>query len=235
MKLSNLFCPPPYKARHYKRTFVASPEDEASQPSRAVIEFALDAVRRTLDVDVASVCERMPHAKWSPGTWPGEHYRLLAGMVAHLCPRTVIEIGTLSGISALSLLKYLPADGSLVTFDIIPWKKIPDTCLRDMDFADGHLRQVIADLADPVQFQAHAPLLAKADLLFVDGPKDNKFEPAFAANLNTIAFEKAPWVVFDDIRDRNMLRFWRELDKPKLDLSSFGHWTGTGLVRWESA
>jgi hypothetical protein len=144
MILSNLFNPPPFNARHYKRTFVASPEDEASQPSRAVIEFALDAVRRTLDVDVASVCERMPHANWSPGTWPGEHYRLLAGM-------------------------------------------------------------------------------------------DNKFEPAFAANLNTIAFEKAPWVVFDDIRDRNMLRFWRELDKPKLDLSSFGHWTGTGLVRWGSA
>jgi len=68
MKLSHLFSPPPYKARHYKRTFVASPEDEASQPSRAVVEFALDAVRRTLDVDVDCVCARMPPARWSPST-----------------------------------------------------------------------------------------------------------------------------------------------------------------------
>jgi hypothetical protein len=30
-----------------------------------------------------------------------------------------------------------------------------------------------------------------------------------------------------------MLRFWRELKKPKLDISSFGHWTGTGMVMWE--
>jgi len=144
----------------------------------------------------------------------------------------VIEIGTLSGLSALSLMKYLPADGQLVTFDIVPWPEIPGTCLKEEDFAEGHLRQVIANLADPAQFKAHAPLLAKADLLFVDGPKDRKFEPAFAALLDTIAFEKPPWVVFDDIRDMNMLRFWRMLDKPKLDLSSFGHWTGTGLVRW---
>jgi hypothetical protein len=72
----------------------------------------------------------------------------------------------------------------------------------------------------------------KADLIFVDGPKDRAFEPAFARNLDTLDFDNPPWVLFDDIHDLNMLRFWRELCKPKLDLSPFGHWTGTGLVQW---
>ena len=42
-------------------------------------------------------------------------------------------------------------------------------------------------------------------------------------------------MIFDDIKDLNMLRFWRRLAKPKLELMSFGHWTGTGLTLWEHA
>ena len=234
MKFSSIFFPPPFKARHCKRTFVASPDDEASQPTRAVIECALASVRSTLDADVSDVSLRVHAAGWSPQTWPGEHYRLLAGIVRHLAPNSIVEIGTHTGISALCLLKYLPPGGALVTFDLIPWDQLPDTCLRSDDFAGGRLSQRIADLADPETFRHHAALLSKADLLFVDGPKDRRFEPAFASHLDTLAFDKAPWVVFDDIRDLNMLRFWRELNKPKIDLSSFGHWTGTGLVHWSA-
>jgi len=232
MKLSNLFSPPPFQSRHCKRTFVASPEDEASQPTREVIEFALAVVRQTLDVDVSDVSRRLKSTTWRPDTWPGEHYRLLAGLVAHLAPTTIVEIGTLTGLSALCLKKYLRPEGKLVTFDLVPWDKVPDSCLVPGDFADGRLSQQLANLAEPDAFRRHAALLSKADFLFVDGPKDRKFEPAFAARLDTLAFAKPPWVIFDDIRDMNMLRFWRELKKPKLDLSCFGHWTGTGLVYW---
>lgn len=41
-----------------------------------------------------------------------------------------------------------------------------------------------------------------------------------------------PILVFDDIRAWNMLAIWREIRMPKLDLTSFGHWSGTGLVDW---
>ena len=94
MKLSNIFFPPPFKARHYKRTFVSSLDDDVAQPSRELIEFVLAAVQSTLDADVSDICERMKGSPWSPGTWPGEHYKLLAGVVATLKPVTVIEIGT---------------------------------------------------------------------------------------------------------------------------------------------
>lgn len=233
MKLSHLFFPPPFSARHYKRTFVASPDDEASQPSREVINTTLEAVRKTLDVDITDVCKRLPPVSWNPQMWPGEHYRLLAGFVAHLQPKTVIEIGTDTGLSALCLLKYLPSDGHLATFDLIPWKDISNTCLNQNDFADGRFTQELADLSNPAMFEKYAPLIAKADFIFADGPKDGKFEYAFFDHLNSVKFEKAPYILFDDIRDRNMLGFWRKLKKPKLDISSFGHWTGTGLALWE--
>ncbi len=232
MKLSSMFLPPPFKARHFKRTFVSSPDDEQSRPSRSLIECALDIVRQTLEVEIEDVCQRRPPAGWSPSLWPGEHYRLLAGLVAYLKPTTIIEVGTETGLSAICMKKYLPPDGHLVTFDLIPWKEFSNTCLMDEDFTDGRLKQELADLANPVTFKTYVPLLAKADFIFLDGPKDGHFEPALAALLDTVPFTKPPLVLFDDIRDRNMLRFWRELKHSKLDISSFGHWTGTGLVAW---
>ncbi len=232
MILTRLAWRAPFAARHIKRTFAASRDDEPGQPDRCVIEFALDVARAALDADISEIRLRAGALGWDIELWPGEHYRLLAAIVQRLQPRTVVEIGTLTGLSTLSLCRYLPEGGTVTTFDIVPWTRVPGTLFRSEDFDGGRLRQVIGDLADPVVFQEHAALLASADFIFVDGPKDRRFEPAFAAHLDTLTFTRPPWVLFDDIRELNMLRFWRELAKPKLDLTSFGHWTGTGLVRW---
>ena len=235
MKLSQLFSRPPVKARHVKRTFVSSPDDEVSRPTRKLIEMILKVASRTLDVDVSDISQRMTTTPRWPDVWPGEHYRLLAGCVAQLQPTTVVEVGTHTGLSALSLKKYLPQRGRLVTFDLLKWDKIPGSYLTRGDFEDGRLVQVLANLADPSAFREHADLLAGAELIFVDGPKDRRFEPAFAEQLEKVTFRTPPWVVFDDIRDLNMLQFWRDIRYPKLDISSFGHWTGTGLVYWNHA
>jgi len=233
MKLSRWIAPPPVRARHVKRTFVSSLDDDPAQPTRDLIEMVLKVVKRTLDVDLSDVSQRMPPPQQWPDIWPGEHYRLLAGLVAHLQPTTVVEVGTHTGVSALSLKKYLPPSGKLVTFDLLKWDTIPGTSLCQSDFDDGRLVQTIANLADPGTFREHADLLASANLIFVDGPKDRRFEPAFARQLDQLRFTAPPWVLFDDIRDLNMLQFWRDIKHPKLDISSFGHWTGTGLVYWD--
>ncbi|WP_164546837.1 MULTISPECIES: hypothetical protein [unclassified Variovorax] len=39
-------------------------------------------------------------------------------------------------------------------------------------------------------------------------------------------------IVFDDIRVMHMVDTWRRIARPKMDLSSFGHWSGTGLIDW---
>jgi hypothetical protein len=68
--------------------------------------------------------------------------------------------------------------------------------------------------------------------LFVDAPKDGVFEPAFIKNLAEMKTKKELLVIFDDIRVLNMLLPWRSIKRPKFDLISFGHWSGTGLVDW---
>jgi len=50
--------------------------------------------------------------------------------------------------------------------------------------------------------------------------------------IRSVRFAAPPLIIMDDIRVWNMLAIWRRIDRPKLDLTSFGHWTGTGLVDW---
>jgi hypothetical protein len=68
----------------------------------------------------------------------------------------------------------------------------------------------------------------------VDGPKDGIFERKLLQQLETVEFHKPLLVVMDDIRFWNMLAIWQEITRPKLDLTSFGHWSGTGLVEWRA-
>jgi predicted O-methyltransferase YrrM len=164
--------------------------------------------------------------------WPGEHYRLLASLVRLVKPGLVVEIGTYTGHSALAMIDNMAAGARLATFDIVRWNEFANTLLVDEDFADGRLVQLIADLSDPEQVQVHASLLRGADIVFVDASKDGSFERRLLANLETVGLKRGALVVFDDIRLWNMLGIWRGIERPKLDLTSLGHYSGTGIVDW---
>ncbi len=232
MKLSSLFVPPPVKARHVKRTYVTSPDDRPGAPTREMILLALDAARQSLDTDLSEIGARIPSGPRWTDLWPGEHYRLLAAFVRLLQPKAVVEVGTFTGLSSLALKQLLPAGSTVHSFDLIPWREIPGTILRESDFQDGRLVQILGDLADPAFFAKHANLFSDATLIFADGPKDGKFEPAFYRQLNALSRSTDAWVLWDDILDLHMLQLWRDIERPKLDLTSFGHWTGTGLMHW---
>ena len=109
-----------------------------------------------------------------------------------------------------------------------------DTFLRPEDFEDDRLQQQIGDLSDAAVFDLHRSLIQETELLFVDGPKDGGFERKLLRQLETVDFHKPLLLVMDDIRFWNMLAIWHEIARPKLDLTSFGHWSGTGLVEWRA-
>jgi len=71
-------------------------------------------------------------------------------------------------------------------------------------------------------------------LIFVDGPKDGRFEPAFLELLVRTGRKTRALLVLDDIRLWNMLRVWAELPLTKLDMTSFGQWSGTGICWLEA-
>lgn len=162
------------------------------------------------------------------GVYPGEHYRLLAGIVQTIKPELVVEIGTFTGMSTRVLADYTPGNCRIVTFDIVPWQQF-DTHLRAADFT-GKCAQVLCDLSDESHFQSNREMLAQADLIFLDGPKDFHFEWDFLQLLGSLHPQRDCWLLIDDIKMWNMLGIWRRVASPKLDLTSFGHWSGSGLV-----
>ena len=224
--------------RHQEQSLICSLDDEPfTQASnqlevRKLITLATEAINLAIEIDISDLSSRIPEGPKYSEVWPGEHYKLLAAFVSILKPKTVVEIGTGTGLSALSLLKFLPSDGKLVTFDTEEWWKVPGTTLRKEDFSDPRFHFSTDNLTDPLLVGVYAGVLAKTDLFFIDAAKDVKTELALLKNLETIPFEKPPLLVFDDIRMMNMVSIWRGLPYPKLDLTSFGHWSGTGLVRF---
>jgi predicted O-methyltransferase YrrM len=222
------------RARQAERSLILSADDD-SRPSPRLLSLALAAVGAAHETDLGELSSRLDGPPRWPDLWPGEHYRLLAGLVQVGQPETIVEIGTATGLSALAMLGFLPSGGRLVTFDIVPWREYPGSVLRTDDFADGRLTQHVDDLTDPAVAGRHAELLAGADLIFVDAAKDGRQERVFLELFERTAFERDPVVVFDDIRQWKMLEIWRGVDRPKLDLTSFGHWSGTGLVDFAKA
>lgn len=223
----------PIAALDVRPSLIFSQEDNPGQPNEELLDFSLDAIREARTIDLSDISSRIaPGLLKTPDTWPGQHYKLLAAMVKNLQPKLVIEIGTASGFSCLSLKKSLPADGKIVTFDIVPWKQYPDVVLNESDFADGRLKQQIADLTQPHVFNSFSKLISKADFMFVDAAKDGIMEQTFLNFFETVQFEKPIFIFFDDIRLWNMLSIWRRIKRPKIDLTSFGSWSGSGVIHW---
>lgn len=211
-----------------------SADDAPGNSNERLVDLSLRAIEAARKQDLSSVQTRLKGRFRFPdtivSTWPGEHYKLLAGLVEVLAPRRVVEIGTAEGISALALKRHLPQAGRVVTFDLTPWHDYPNCCLKDGDFSDGRLEQVITDLGNPASVERHKELLEGTELFFIDAAKDGILERRLIENLGSLAYARPPIVVFDDIRLWNMLAIWRELRWPKLDITSFGHWSGTGIA-----
>ena len=217
--------------RHAEFSGIFSLDDALGAPSEFLLDLAEAIIHASRTINLHSLDDRgvpdLIHL------WPGEHYRLLAAAVRHLQPKRVVEIGTFTGLSALAMMTELPQDGTLTTFDIVPWREIEGSALRESDFVGSRLTQVIGDPAEPGVVQKFTPLLENADMFFIDGPKDGVFEAQLLGHLNRVGLKKGAVLIFDDVRLWNMLAIWRSVTQPKRDITSFGHWSGTGMVEWQ--
>jgi predicted O-methyltransferase YrrM len=221
---------PPVSAQYSAPSMLFSPDDDRYGPSERLFTLAVDVIQAARSLSLEPLRSRNPPSSFE--TWPGEHYRLLAALVKVLKPQVIVEIGTYTGLSALAMKQHLPPGSGIATFDVNPWDTVPKTLLTRSDFDDGTLVQYVEDLADPQVVERRRTLLECADLIFIDGPHDGETEARMIANLRSVRFEAPPILVLDDIRLWTMLKFWRELAIPKLDFTSFGHWSGTGLADW---
>lgn len=224
--------PFPIKASHREYSMIASTYDDPAAPTQPLIDISLKAVEQASLMDLQEVALRMKSPPYFPNIWPGEHYKFLAGLVKVLEPKTIIEIGTATGSSALSMKKTLPRNGKIITFDITSWQNYEDTLLKEKDFADNRLIQYTDNLFYNENVLKHKDVLESADLIFIDATHDGILEEKIMGHFKKLTFHNPLILVFDDIRVWTMLKMWREILHPKLDLTSFGHWSGTGIVQW---
>jgi len=205
------------------------------QPGKAsdyLLQLGLKSAERALSIDLADISKRIPEKQVNYiDIFPGEHYRLLAALTDVVKPKLIIELGTHLGYSSLCMKKFLPADGKLVTFDVVPWDAFEETILNAGDF-DNRLVQFTDDVTDQAAFRKHEGLFANADIVFMDALKDGVQEYRFLENFSKMKYNRKCLFIFDDVRLWNMLDIWYHMSKPKLDMTSFGHWSGTGLVEW---
>jgi predicted O-methyltransferase YrrM len=146
-----------------------------------------------------------------------------------LRPVTVIEIGTERGISSLAMKAALPVGAKIHTFDIAPYHQMKNPVLLQRDLDDS-LIQHVADLTRTETQQQFTRLFEEADFIFMDAAKDGQMERVFLQFFDSLSFKRKPVLMMDDIHNWNMLAIWRAIERPKLDVSSFAHFTGTGLV-----
>lgn len=224
--------PPPFKAEGMLHSVAASVHDDPYQPTPSLIDLSMKAISKAREVNLSFLDSRVKEDPYYHQIWPGEHYKLLAALTLVMQPQFVIEIGTSTGISALSMQPFLPKEGKLISFDLFPWQKLPGTILNESDFEKGNFKQYAADLSDPPICEKYHTILQEADLIFIDATHDGDVEKKILGNLEKITFSKKVYLLFDDIRFWSMLAFWRNISYPKLDLTSFGHWSGTGLVEF---
>ncbi|MBL7746363.1 MAG: class I SAM-dependent methyltransferase [Chitinophagaceae bacterium] len=226
---NNLDIPVQAEDKRYSALFSMS--GQPGKASENLLSSALGYAAGALAIDLSDIAARVKKGPDYINIYPGEHYKLLASIINIRKPQVVVELGTHLGYSALCMKKFMPAGGRIHTFDIIAWNQFADTIFTEKDFDDA-LAQHTDDLTKWEDVQKHKMLLESADIVFMDALKDGKQEYQFLDNFSRLSFKKNCLFIFDDIRLWNMLDIWYNLDKPKLDMTSFGHWSGTGLVEW---
>ena len=195
------------------------------------MDISLKAAHTAQKDDLEGLAQRnihLPDAIYY-SVFPGEHYRLLHSLTKILQPQNIIEIGTFTGMGSASLLEGMPLDGKLITFDVVGWDQF-ETHINPEAFQSGRITQYLDDLSARDTFEKYRSVFGQAQMIFCDAPKDGNFEPRFLSRLSEVRFESDCLLILDDIRLLNMIDIWRSIKSPKIDLTSFGHWSGTGLV-----
>lgn len=142
-----------------------------------------------------------------------EHYRLLAHLSTLFPWRTVVDIGSNRGGSAVALAH--DPRTRVISYDIVDNK----TVTIEKSNVEFRLKNVLEDVE----------VLMAAPLILLDTFHDGTFEREFYRALLDHAYRGV--LVLDDIHlNPEMRSFWRDIPLPKVDVTPVGHWSGTGLV-----
>ncbi len=220
-------------SRHAEISAVYSCAKDEGKPNHRLMKIFSDLILESEKISM-NFFEKRKNVPNYVYDFPGEHYRILQAIVKSIDAKIIIEIGTFTGLSSVSFFQVMDSTRSLYTFDIIPYDQFKDTALTKNDFVDYNFFQIIDDISSFDNMQTHKEIFKNADLIFCDAPKDGIFEKKVLQNLQNLGIKDGTILFFDDIRQWNMLKIWSDIKMPKLDITSIGHFTGSGIIEWDS-
>lgn len=154
-----------------------------------------------------------------------EHYKLIAYIAQQLSSGFFVDIGTYFGFSAAALS--VSKDAKVVTYDVCDW--IPDddsvVSIKKKDNITMKLMNCVNDMDE----------ILKTDFIVLDiDPHDGVEETNILNALRSYGYKGV--VLLDDINlNDDMKKFWTDIPEQKYDVSKYGHWSGTGLVVFDSS
>ena len=93
-----------------------------------------------------------------------------------------------------------------------------------IDYLDN-IDYILGDFTD----SEYKDLLMKSPLIMLDTDHEGPFEHKAYQYLKDINWKG--YLLLDDIHlNAPMKEFWNQIDNEKYDITSMGHWSGTGLV-----
>jgi 2-polyprenyl-3-methyl-5-hydroxy-6-metoxy-1,4-benzoquinol methylase len=142
-----------------------------------------------------------------------EHYRLLAYIGSLYKSKTLLDIGSYQGNSAIALAH---SGNKIISYDLASQPIISKIKKDNISFEIGN----ILDKDD---------LILSSPFIMLDTYHDGTFEQEFVDHLIKINYKGL--VMFDDINlNKEMSNFWNGLKNEKYDLTNLGHYTGTGIA-----
>jgi len=147
-----------------------------------------------------------------------EHYKLLSYISTCLdSDIPLIDIGTYFGFSAAALSYN---SSKVISYDVCDW--IPDNeySIKNNDSIETKIMNCVNDM----------DVINKASFIILDiDPHNGEEERVIIKALIDNGFKG--FLLLDDIKlNKDMQDFWDEITLPKIDVTSVGHWSGTGIV-----
>ncbi len=144
-----------------------------------------------------------------------EHYKLLAYFSTLFEDEILLDIGTYKGCSSLALSYNIK--NNVKSFDLGDFKQISKN-LDNIDY-------ILGDFTN----DEYKELVMSSPLIMLDTDHEGPFEHKAYQYLKDINW--VGYLLLDDIHlNEPMKEFWNQIDNEKYDITSMGHWSGTGLV-----
>lgn len=149
-----------------------------------------------------------------------EHYRLIRYLASQI-NSNVVEIGTHAASSAIAMS--LDTKYNILTYDIVEMKN------KNYDY----LTNIVFRITDYQKDFEYEDFILNSKMIFIDAPHDGTFERGVYSWLKEKKYSGL--TIWDDIHLNDAMKsFWNDVDLPKLDITKYGHITGTGAIYFSS-